>query len=149
MGIRDTEIKSLLAISEMVNSLAELRRELEYQVRLVVIEVTKEEESGVLMSHFQKMEIRSNVIIQDCFSFGVRLAINATDNKDLDFSFMFWNYLYPDNFNISRNNDIINARGGEVSLIHKDGGATTASERTIISEFFPSKTVPLISMFVL
>ena len=129
-----------------MNNLAELRRKLEYQVRLVVIEVTKEEESRVLMSPFHEMEIRSNVIIQDCFSFGVRLAVNATDDIDLDFSFMLWNYLYPDNFNISRNNDIIDARGGEVSLIHKDGGATTTSERAIISEFFPSKTVPFISV---
>ena len=139
MSIRDTEIKSLLAISKMVNSLTELRRKLEYQIRLVVIEVTKEEESRLLMSHFQKMEIRSNVIIQDCFSFGVRLAVNATDDIDLDFSFMLWNYLYPDNFNIFRNNDVIDARGGEVSLVHKDGGATTTSERAIISVFFLAK----------
>ena len=69
MGIRDAKIKYILATGFVMDNLAKLGRELEDEIRFVIIKVSKKEESRTLVLHFQEMEICSNVVIENSFIF--------------------------------------------------------------------------------
>ena len=90
--------------------LPELRGKLKNNVRFMVIKVTKKEEPGVFIFHFEKMIICSNMIIEQSFCFRVWFAVYATENKNLDIRFLFGDDFDPDHLKILRDDYFFNFR---------------------------------------